>query len=247
MILKLSNTFIEELSLDQTKDIDIEDLILENEYDDDLFITEDDSLIRTSTTANTTATTTTTITTTTITAAITTKTTINFKTSTQDTNYENEIDFGSDYLDYESTINPDENENEENEYDDDQVRIDQVFDSDRLQVYFKINDRILNDEVVIKSKYDDLEVSCFLIGNEKIVQQGVFKKIDENDNIIDLYDKISQIPNLRDSMKITLNLHNLTKNDRGKYECGVEDYNEKSKFFNLQIIGFYLKFFSYWK
>ena len=126
------------MSLDQTKDIDIEDLILENEYDDDLFITEDDSLIRTSTTANTTATTATTITTTTITAAITTKTTINFKTSTQDTNYENEIDFGSDYLDYESTINPDENENEENEYDDDQVRIDQVFDSDRLQVYFKI-------------------------------------------------------------------------------------------------------------
>ncbi len=213
--------------MEQTKEIDVEDLILENEYDDGLFINDEDISANT-TEANTSE-----------------KST----QSTKESNYEDELDFDSDYIDYHTTINPDENENESEDYYDKEEQevpiIEQTnWKDDQLEVYFKINDRILNDENIIRTKHDDLEISCFLIGNEKIVHQGLFKKIDEYDNIISIYDESSQNMTLRSSKKITLNLHNLSINDRGKYECGVEEYSEKSKYFNLLVTGKYICIFS---
>jgi hypothetical protein len=210
--------------LDQTKEIDIEELILENEYDDGLFIKDEDTSTRTTSTTTHTSTT------------ITTSS----STSTKESYYGDELDFGSDYFDYGSTASSiDVDENNENDDYDEKVKVDSLEDSDNLEVYFKLNERILNNDVIIKKKHEDLEINCFLIGNEKIVQQGLFKKIDEHDNIIDLYDKISQNITVRASKKITLKLRNLSKNDRGKYECGVEELSEKSKFFNLLVTGLY--------
>jgi hypothetical protein len=107
-----------------------------------------------------------------------------------------------------------------------------------LNIRIRLNNKVLNDEILKIPVNTTLNISCVLIGSENIVIQGGWKRITDDDNIIDLYDKVILVERPSPGTRsLNLMLANLSKKDQGKYECGVEDYSESSIFFNLVITG----------
>lgn len=136
-----------------------------------------------------------------------------------------------------STDNVNNNEPEYLEYDYAEYDSEKS-NKEKLVIYFKMNDSILNvdnGEVIKRAKNDKLIISCVLIGDDKVVSKGEWIKLDENESIIDLFEKQSSTESVKGSKKITLVLDELKEDDSGKYQCGVEEFNEKSMYFNLVI------------